>query len=137
LCGLSSVLILYLATQIKTLSFPFPKAGYYLLGAVLLFLTIPGATNPSAYSMTYFLGPLIQHMHGHTLLIDVESQYGLGNIWFLSPLFKLWGGVSFNKAFYLYYLFHLGSFIWIPCLVWGMTRNKGASLLCLFISICF
>jgi hypothetical protein len=134
------LLVLFSAFQKKVkkiFRFQIPQFSYLIAIAFLLFLSIPGVVTLNWYHMSSVLGPVIQDMHGQAVLIHVDSQYGLADVWFLSFLFKLWGGISLYKAYVVDFLMCFGVFLLIPVLVKQFTGRWSASVLALSFAVGF
>lgn len=92
---LYAALILALASlllgRLKTFpSLPIPAVA--IDGAVLLvtaLLAIDLGYLYDAHHYNFFLGPINDVLHGKTLLVDINCQYGVGVIYFLAAVFKL------------------------------------------------
>jgi len=67
-----------------------------LISLLIFFLIIDKSLPVNNFHYSYFLGPTNQVLHGKTLLVDVSSQYGIFNIYFLVLFFKLFT-ISFKN----------------------------------------
>ncbi len=114
--GIGSVGLLFLFSKIKVESLQIPNWIYFIIITGVLINAFPATSFINGFHMSSILGPVIQDMHGHALLVDVESQYGLANIWFLSAIFKALGGISLFSAYYLNVFLYFVTFfmsLWI------------------------
>jgi hypothetical protein len=98
---LYTALILALASllsgRLKMLSSLSPPAiaidGAILLSTALLVIDLGYLYEVHHYN--FYLGPINDVLHGKTLLVDINCQYGVGVVYFLAVIFKLFP-IPFN-----------------------------------------
>ena len=89
--GLALALVALVASRhnpLPTFTLPaFVIDSTILLTVVLLVFDVDYLFDAHHYN--FFLGPINDVLRGKTLLVDINCQYGVGNIYFLALLFKL------------------------------------------------
>jgi hypothetical protein len=87
-------------------------------------LDVFGNPGITLFHQDLWLGPADRLLHGHTMLVDTASQYGIGSIYFLAGWFKLapigYGTLSFLDGLLFAGLFATG---------YGVLRLAGISRL--------
>ena len=84
-------LISLLASRLKILSLhPVPPIAIDIAVLLSIFLLVfDSAYLVEPHHYNFYLGPVNDVLHGKSLLVDINCQYGVGNIYFLALLFKL------------------------------------------------
>ncbi len=135
--GFTAVILSFLLKKLSSRSLRIPNSIYGVFIFLLFLSVFPGICSVNWFHMSSILGPVIQDMFGNALLVNVESQYGLANIWFLTYIFKALGGISFYKAYYVnlaFYLITFGMTLWIMA---NLFKSYAISFVAFLIIITF
>jgi hypothetical protein len=97
------------------------KSAWWLgLGALWLLLLLqcsldlPHLTDTLKHHQNFYLGPVNDVLHGKSMLVDVNCQYGVGVIYFLALLFKTHIlGLYYPQLTFLIMCLWMAQYVWL------------------------
>jgi hypothetical protein len=119
----------------------FRKEWFYYLAVLLwiVFLVVSPGFEVNQYHYTFYLGPLADFQAGKSFLVNINSQYGILNFYFLSLFFKVLplGFKSFSFLLSFLYVAQYFCFYFIARQLFSSRMYAFICLMALLVVSCF